>query len=737
MVPLHGSHYLPSAFGASPALHQRPAAQPALRRRAAAEAGGEMPNMGRCGTAGEGDAINVRPWNAMREVGLGIVRDGLRWYAQYRLILKRLSNKIAWEGKQLAVDDEMKLPQSIVTKCGGLPKVLAAIGEVCSSDKRVLDSLSDNFIGTLETEPRFHSLRTLFSWMQSYFDACSDSIKPCIFYLSIFCADKNIRRQRLLWRWIAEGYCRDTFGVNYENGERFISELINLSIIQQQSPSKALCQINGFFHEYIFSRPMEDNLVFALEGRFRLSSLRTGQHHTVNSNWDRDRTVFESIGRHLIIKSNWDRDRTVFESINFSRLQSLTVSGKWMPFFISSKINIRLLRVLDLEDALDVTDRDLKQIGNLLPRLKYISLRGCTKVTCLPNSMGGLRHLQTLDIRHTSIVRLPLFITKLQKLLYIRAGKSEVWDWNEGDVLQADGEVPADTEGMASTEEVANLPAATACSRPRGWVSSLMPKLRRGGLDNSGVEIGKLSAFGLHTLGVVNVTGSCGKSIFKELKKLTQLRKLGVSGINKGNIKDFCYAISGHAHLKSLSVEFDNDDDLDGLDDIPQPPKTLSSLKLYGHVRTLLVWIDQLDNLKKLKLDLALVKPEELQGLPFSRLPYLVPLHHLRIRPIQDGELQIGNFSSRVVEIQCSSVLCVNFYRDIFSEIEVLKVHCSRGASLQISELRRLRRSLKEVWLKGYISEELKQSIQQQIDEMPLLEYQKRPVLKLVQACSS
>ncbi|KAF8769557.1 hypothetical protein HU200_006420 [Digitaria exilis] len=483
-----------------------------------------MPNMGRCGTAGEGDAINVRPWNAMREVGLGIVRDGLRWYAQYRLILKRLSNKvhatlflfllqshhhpwptpkrrragaavaktqqpsssaveqarpiaaIAWEGKQLAVDDEMKLPQSIVTKCGGLPKVLAAIGEVCSSDKRVLDSLSDNVIGTLETEPRFHSLRTLFSWMQSYL---------------------------------------------------------------------MLAQI--------------------------LSS---------------------------------------------------------------------------------------------------------------------------------------------HKLLYIRAGKSEVWDWNEGDVLQADGEVPADTEGMASTEEVANLPAATACSRPRGWVSSLMPKLRRGGLDNSGVEIGKLSAFGLHALGVVNVTGSCGKSIFKELKKLTQLRKLGVSGINKGNIKDFCYAISGHAHLKSLSVEFDNDDDLDGLDDIPQPPKTLSSLKLYGH-------------------------PEELQGLPFSRLPYLVPLHHLRIRPIQDGELQIGNFSSRVVEIQCSSVLCVNFYRDIFSEIEVLKVHCSRGASLQISELRRLRRSLKEVWLKGYISEELKQSIQQQIDEMPLLEYQKRPVLKLVQACSS
>ena len=45
-------------------------------------------------------------------------------------------------------------------------------------------------------------------------------------------------------------------------------------------------------------------------------------------------------------------------------------------------------------------------------------------------------------------------------------------------------------------------------------------------LDNGGVEIGSLSALTLHTLGVVNVNGSCGKSIFNELKKLTQLRKL-------------------------------------------------------------------------------------------------------------------------------------------------------------------------------------------------------------------
>ena len=153
-------------------------------------------------------------------------------------------------------------------------------------------------------------------------------------------------------------------------------------------------------------------------------------------------------------------------------------------------------------------------------------------------------------------------------------------------------------------------------------------------------------------------------------------------------------------------MELDKDDNLDGLDSIPQPPKTVDSLKLYGRAQKLLIWIEDL-NLIKLKLDLTVVNTEELQGFRPSHA-----LHHLCVRPIQGGKLGIGwMLFPRVIEIHCSGVL--DFKCDSYLEghrhTEVLKVHFSRESSLHIYGLDYLDR-LEEVWLKGY-SDEHRQDI--------------------------
>jgi hypothetical protein len=265
-------------------------------------------------------------------------------------------------------------------------------------------------------------------------------------------------------------------------------------------------------------------------------------------------------------------------------------------------------------------------------------------------------------------------------------------------------------------------------------------------LVNGGVEIpaefGGLTT--LHTLGIVNVGAGGGKEILKVLKNLTQLRKLGLRGINRENWQEFCLAIPCYKHLESLSVQVDKDKDQSFFccfDDISQPPKNLHSLKLYGHVNRLPAWIKQLDYLKKLDVEMTIMTQECMHSI--EALPY--HLRRLCLKPIKDGEIQFilpesdvfgryGRFS--VLEIECVSRLKVTFGYLISAPecANVLKVNCSSGSSLEISGLENLK-TLKEIWLKGSYGDELKQYLQRHIDQLPV--NQPKPVLKLVQPRSS
>jgi len=255
--------------------------------------------------------------------------------------------------------------------------------------------------------------------------------------------------------------------------------------------------------------------------------------------------------------------------------------------------------------------------------------------------------------------------------------------------------------------------------------------------------IGKLTA--MHTLGVVNVNVAGGRAILRELRKLTQLRKLGVSGINRGNSHEFYSAISGHAHLESLSVRLDKDKEglFFRLDDITQPPKTLKSLKLYGDAQILPSWLMHHENLKKGNLEMNVSTEEDIDVIETLRCGDI--FHRLCVKPIQDAVLRVGKledgstrpgwsgkeFRVKVLEIDCTSKLEINFGCWVHLYVERLMVRCSSGSSLQVFGLWFLR-GLKEVWLKGSYGEELKQDLQRQIDMFP-----EKPVLKLQEPRSS
>ncbi|VAI92037.1 unnamed protein product [Triticum turgidum subsp. durum] len=488
--------------------------------------------------------------------------------------------------------EDMEL-EELILKCGGLPKVIVSIAALLATQTVTLmdtvRSLNQKFMQHLETNPDYECLKGLFDWMHSYFRTCPDSLKPCIFYLSIFPRHHGIRQRRLVRRWIAEGYCRDSDEESaVDRGENFFSKLLELSIIQQipqlvttayNDTSMVSCQVNGFIREYIVSRRMEENLVFELGPKCVLTTHRTG--------------------RHLIILRDWDRDKIVFESI-----------------------------------------------------------------------------------------------TRLQKLQYIHAG---------------------------TTVRASALPAP----------SSRLPKFhRRRGLFGIKVPkgIGKLTV--LHTLGVVDVGASGGKAVVEELRKLTQLRKLGVSGISRHNSKDFFSATSGLVHLESLLVRLGKDSQ-GCLDEITLPWENLRSLTLHG-LQDKLPPSENLSKLMKLDLEMDALKEDDIEFL--ANLSELCILR-LRVGQLQDGKLhfhakmygeELVTFKKvKILEIASgASELHVTFGSRSMKSLELLKIDCS-SASYHLTGLNFLS-ELKEVLLQGTNDEAIKSNLESQLANHP-----KAPTVKL------
>ncbi|VAI63588.1 unnamed protein product [Triticum turgidum subsp. durum] len=305
----------------------------------------------------------------------------------------------------------------ILKKCNGLPLAIVTIGGFLADQptKTAVEwrKLNEHISVELEMNPKLEAIKTVL--MKSY-DGLPYYLKPCFLYMSIFPEDRNVSQRRLAYRWIAEGYARDK-----ATTDRYFMELIERSMILPTQQS--VCSIQGFdscqLHDLIrdisIAESLEENLLFRLEEGCSLNT-----HGAV---------------RHLAISSNWEGDEHELEStVELSRIRSLTVFGKCRPFYISDKM--RFLRVLDLEGTDGLTNHHLEHIGEFL-HLRYLSLRGCDHIYYLPDSVGNLRQLETLDIKGTGIGMLPRTTIKLSKLCYLYAG-SGLGD-NEGNCMLLTG----------------------------------------------------------------------------------------------------------------------------------------------------------------------------------------------------------------------------------------------------------------------------------------------------------
>ncbi|CAN6338464.1 unnamed protein product [Urochloa humidicola] len=471
----------------------------------------------------------------------------------------------------------------IMKKCKGLPLAIVTIGGFLAKQPKTSTEwkkINSHISAELEMNQGLGNIKGV---LNKSYDGLPYHLKPCFLYLSIFPEDHNIKRGRLVRRWIAEGYTTELHSkCSTEIADNHFMELIDRSMIL---PSKTQYfsrkridsyQVHDLMREISISKATEENLVFRLEEGCSSNTNGSVRHLTVSANWKGDQGDFESM-------------------VDVSRIRSLTVFGNWRPFFISEKM--RFLRVLDLQDTSGLCNHHLEHIGKLI-HLRYLSLKGCCGICHLPDSVGNMRHLQTLDIRFTWIM-LPKTIIKLKQLQCLRAGglRNDRVDFRYRFSSKC-------VEFCAPQPTWMELDMETWHDRcAKCWYVAIPTLASRPYTAASGISLprgaGNLKA--LRTLGTVDIGSGNG---LKEIKKITQLLKLQVVGINRKNCHEFYYILKVLSCLESLAVFSHRVDGLRGLlDDVSSPPNNLRSLRLRGNLVKLPAWIPEIRNLVKLCLE--------------------------------------------------------------------------------------------------------------------------------------
>uniref|UniRef100_A0A0D9XVG1 Uncharacterized protein n=1 Tax=Leersia perrieri TaxID=77586 RepID=A0A0D9XVG1_9ORYZ len=365
----------------------------------------------------------------------------------------------------------------------------------------------------------------------------------------------KIGRKRLTGRWIAEGFVREKQGLSVEEvPEACFNHLVRRKIIrpvEYSSNGKVKnCQVHDMVLEHITFKASEENFVSVVGGHWLMPPPN-------------------SKVRRLSLQSRYSKRDNAMDSMNISHVRSLTMFGS-LNLLPSNSFKFGVVQVLDLQGCKGFKQQHVKEICKMV-LIKYLSLRR-TDIKTLPKNMESYK---TLDVRETSVTKLPTSVCQLERLVNILGG-----DKRTRKALK----FPYELKKSMNTLQIL-----------------------------SGIEIGGVS------------------TAAADFQHLTDLRKLAIYKLNvkrSANLsKDLRSSVEylGGYSLHNLVIgEDDSSEFPETLNCLSPPPLFLTSLQLYGKLVALPGWITQMDCLTKLALPVTILKTENLECL--RRLPSLFSL---------------------------------------------------------------------------------------------------------------
>jgi hypothetical protein len=328
---------------------------------------------------------------------------------------RELFRKRLFAGKyEYPYNQPAELCEKILRKCGGVPLAIITIASLLAGKPweewaMVYNSIGFGYGDNKEVENTRKIL------LFSYYDLpCY--LRTCLLYLTIYPEDYIIRKDTLIWKWVAEGFVHEEQGRGlFEVGERYFNELINRSMLQplenMTKSSIAGCRVHDMVLDMICLLSEEENFV------------RIFDH-------DEQNTSSKVNPRRLSTQKRFI-EHNHLDSTSIQQVRSFNVTRCHISV-MPSLSGFEALRVLAIEDCTFMEDlifhpknlgkshHHLENLGRL-HHLRYLGLRD-TPIGELPKEIGCLRFLQTLDLWGSKIEALPQNVILLRQLKCLRAG---------------------------------------------------------------------------------------------------------------------------------------------------------------------------------------------------------------------------------------------------------------------------------------------------------------------------
>ncbi|KAG4977427.1 hypothetical protein JHK86_036901 [Glycine max] len=323
--------------------------------------------------------------------------------------------------------DFKKIGTKIVEKCKGLPLALTTIGSLLHQKSSISE-----WEGILKSEIWEFSEEdsSIIPALALSYHHLPSRLKRCFAYCALFPKDYRFDKEGLIQLWMAENFlqCPQQSRSPEEVGEQYFNDLLSRSLFQQSSTIERTPFV---MHDLLndLAKYVCRDICFRLEVDQAKNIPKTTRHFSVASDhvkcFDGFRTLynaerlrtFMSLSEEMSFR-NYNRwhckmsTRELFSKFKFLRVLSLSGYSN-LTELPDSVGNLKYLHSLDLSNT-DI--EKLPESTCSLYNLQILKLNGCRHLKELPSNLHKLTDLHRLELIDTGVRKVPAHLGKLKYL---------------------------------------------------------------------------------------------------------------------------------------------------------------------------------------------------------------------------------------------------------------------------------------------------------------------------------